>query len=332
MNITVLSDGGWGTALALLLCNNGHQVKLWGAFEDYIEEMQAKRENIRFLPGIPLAPQLRLCGNMAEAVDGSELIILASPAQYMRSTLKKFKNCFERDKHLLVNVAKGIETGTLKRMSEVCEEILGPCNYVALSGPSHAEEVARKCPTAVVAASSNLKFAEIAQEAFMNKFFRVYTTDDVVSVELGGSLKNVMAIAAGVIDGMNIGDNAKAALITRGIAEMARLGEALGGNVKTFSGLSGTGDLIVTCMSGHSRNRHVGEELGRGKTLEDIMGAMGMSVAEGVKTAKSAHELALKQKIETPITSQVYSVLYESKSPEEAVHDLMTRKARTEFD
>jgi glycerol-3-phosphate dehydrogenase (NAD(P)+) len=330
MNITVLSDGGWGTALALLLCENNHNVRLWGPFEDYVSEMREKKENVRFLPGISLPDDLTLCSDMREAVDDAEIVVLASPSQYMRSTLEKFKPFYKGQ--ILVNVAKGIEVGTLKRMSQLCEEILDDCKYIVLSGPSHAEEVALKRPTAVVAASNNIETAEIAQEAFMNKYFRVYTTNDVVSVELGGALKNVMAIAAGIIDGMGIGDNPKAALITRGIAEMSRLGLNLGGNAKTFSGLSGTGDLIVTCMSGHSRNRHVGEELGREKKLDEILSEMGLSVAEGVKTAESAHELASRNNVETPIINEIYSILYEDKSPKEAVHDLMTRKARSEFD
>jgi glycerol-3-phosphate dehydrogenase (NAD(P)+) len=330
MNITVLSDGGWGTALALLLCENNHRVKLWGPFEDYIAQMREKKENFRFLPGITLSDKLELCGDIEKAVENAEMVVLASPSQYMRSTLEKFKPCFKDQ--TLVNVAKGIEVGSLKRMSQLCEDILGKCKYIALSGPSHAEEVALKRPTAVVAASENIETAEIAQKAFMNKYFRVYTTNDVVSVELGGALKNVMAIAAGVIDGMGIGDNPKAALITRGIAEMSRLGSSLGGNAETFSGLSGTGDLIVTCMSGHSRNRHVGEELGRGKKLDEILSEMGLSVAEGVKTTQSAHELALRNNVETPIINEIYSTLYQDKPPAKAVHDLMTRKARSEFD
>ncbi len=332
MKITVLSDGGWGTAIAQHLCRNNHDVTLWGPFADYIEEMKQSRENTRFLKGYRLHDALKLESDMATAIDNSELLVLASPSQFMRSTLELLKPVFKLDQHKLVNVAKGIETGTLKRMSELCRDILGECSYAVLSGPSHAEEVVHQAPTAVVVASKDIELAEMIQNAFMSKSFRVYTTDDVVSVELGGALKNVMAIAAGVIDGMKLGDNSKAAMMTRGIAEMGRLGTALGGNPVTFSGLSGIGDLIVTCASGHSRNRHVGEELGRGKAIKDILEEMGMVVAEGVKTSESAHELALREHVETPIITQIYEVLYHDKNPKLAVSELMNRKARSEFD
>jgi len=332
MKTAVLSDGGWGTALAQHLCGLGHDVTLWGPFPDYIETMRNAGENLRFLPGNKLNPALKLEADMANAVRNAELLVLASPSQYMRSTLERLRPLLCAERQTLVNVAKGIEVGTLKRMSELCTEVLGPCRYAALSGPSHAEEVVRQVPTAVVAAATDRALAELVQSVFMGDRFRVYTTEDVVSVELGGALKNVMAIAAGVIDGMKLGDNTKAALMTRGIAEMGRLGQALGGNALTFSGLSGIGDLIVTCTSGHSRNRHVGEELGRGKPIDVILKEMGMVVAEGVKTAESAHELAVRQGVETPIINQIYTVLYQGKDPRQAVAELMNRKARTEFD
>ena len=331
MNITVLSDGGWGTALALLLIRNGHNVRQWGPFPDYIQEIRKSRENSRFLPGARLPDELLLCEEMKDAVDDSEIIVLASPSQYLRGTLAKFAEYHEQDKHILVNVAKGIEIGSLKRMSELCEEILGKNRYCVLSGPSHAEEVALKSPTAIVAASTDAKTAEIVQKAFMNEFFRVYTSTDVVGVELGGSLKNVFAIASGILDGMGLGDNSKAALMTRGIAEMARLGVALGGRNETFSGLSGIGDLIVTCISRHSRNRHVGEELGKGRKIEDVLKEMGLVVAEGVKTAESAYNLALKYNVETPIINEIYAGLYLGKDPRKGARDLMTRKAKKEF-
>jgi glycerol-3-phosphate dehydrogenase (NAD(P)+) len=268
---------------------------------------------------------------MKDALNASEIIVLASPSQYMRGTLAKFAGYHDPKKHILVNVAKGIEIGSLKRMSELCDEILGKNRYCVLSGPSHAEEVALKCPTAIVAASSDVKAAETVQTVFMNEFFRVYTATDVVGVELGGSLKNVFAIASGILDGMGLGDNSKAALITRGIAEMARLGVALGGSSETFSGLSGIGDLIVTCISRHSRNRHVGEELGKGCKIEDVLKKMGLVVAEGVKTAESAYNLALKHNVDAPVINEVYAGLYLGKDPREGVKDLMTRKARREF-
>ena len=331
MNITVLSDGGWGTALALLLVRNGHNVRQWGPFSEYICEFRKSRENSRFLPGARLPDELVLCEEMKDALGDSEIIVLASPSQYLRGTLAKFAEYHDPDKHVLVNVAKGIEVGSLKRMSELCEEVLGKNRYCVLSGPSHAEEVALKCPTAIVAASTDVKTAEIVQQAFMNEVFRVYTAPDVVGVELGGSLKNVFAIASGILDGMGFGDNAKAALMTRGIAEMARLGVALGGRNETFSGLSGIGDLIVTCISRHSRNRHVGEELGRGRKIGDVLKEMGLVVAEGVKTAESAYSLALKYNVETPIINEVYADLYLGKDPRRGVRDLMTRKAKKEF-
>jgi glycerol-3-phosphate dehydrogenase (NAD(P)+) len=230
-----------------------------------------------------------------------------------------------------VNVAKGIETESCKRMSELVSEILGDVRYAILSGPSHAEEVARRVPTAVMTASRDGEAAKLVQEAFMNQYFRVYTSDDVVGAELGGALKNVLALAAGVLDGMGMGDNTKAALMTRGIAEMARLGEALGGRHETFSGLSGIGDLIVTCSSRHSRNRHVGEELGKGRKLDDIQREMGMVIAEGVKTADSAYQLARRAGVSTPIIDEVYTSLYAGKDPRQAVRDLMQRDPKSEL-
>jgi glycerol-3-phosphate dehydrogenase (NAD(P)+) len=231
----------------------------------------------------------------------------------------------------VVNVAKGIEVGSLLRMSELVRELLAPRRYAALSGPSHAEEVARRIPTAVVVAATDAAVAQAAQMAFMNAVFRVYTSDDVVGVELGGALKNVLALAAGVCDGMGFGDNTKAALMTRGIVEMARLGAALGGRPETFNGLSGIGDLIVTCTSRHSRNRHVGEELGRGRRLDDIVRAMGGQVAEGVTTAESAYRLARRVGAETPIIDQVHAALYEGRDPRQAVRELMSREAKPEM-
>lgn len=328
--ITILSDGGWGTALALLLCGNQHEVVQWGPFPDYIEEMKRSRTNPRFLKGVSLPDSLCLESNMAKAVQGSEMILLATPSQYLRDVLKQFKAVFQPKNHLIVNVAKGIEVETLLRMSEVTESILGSCRYAVLSGPSHAEEVSRAVPTAVVIASRNPSDAEQAQKLFMNNNFRVYTSDDLIGVELGGALKNIYAIAAGMIDGMALGDNPKAALMTRAVAEMARLGVALGGKPETFSGLSGIGDMIVTCCSGHSRNRHVGEELGRGKLMTDIQKEMGLSVAEGVPTAQSAWALADKHGIETPIIHEVYRILYDGEDPYRAVGELMGRKPKAE--
>ena len=331
MNVTVLSDGSWGTALSMLLCRNGHNVTMWGPFPEYLDEMAVNRENTRFLPGIKLHENLHIEKDMRTAVADSELILLASPTQYTRSVLEKFKPFHNEDRHFLVNVAKGIENKTLLRISEICAEVLAKCSYVVLSGPSHAEEVVRGVPTTVTAASDDEALAVKVQDIFTSDTFRVYTSNDVLGLELGGALKNVMAIAAGIIDGMKLGDNPKAALITRGIAEMSRLGEALGGNPLTFSGLSGIGDLIVTCCSGHSRNRHVGEELGRGKKLDEILDEMGMVVAEGVKTTLSARELAQKAGIECPIINEIYAVLYENQTPQQAIKNLMSRPLKAEL-
>lgn len=330
MKITVLSDGAWGTALALVLIDNNHDVTMWGPFSDYLEQMAKTRTNFKFLPGIKLDERLKIESDISKAVADSEAILLASPAQYLRSVLLKLKPFFDPEKHLLINVAKGIEVDSWLRMSEVTCEILGDCRYVAVSGPSHAEEVSRKVPTLVVSASKNMADAEKVRDFFMNDYFRVYTSSDITGVELGGALKNVMAIAAGIIDGMKLGDNPKAALVTRGIAEMSRLGVALGGDAQTFAGLSGVGDLIVTCCSGHSRNRHVGEALGEGRKLNDIIVSMGMMVAEGVTTAKGAKHYAECTGIETPIINEIFDILYNDKSPEDAIHELMTRSPKQE--
>lgn len=331
MKISVLSDGGWGTALAMLLCHNGHQVTLWGPFPDYLAEMARTRRNDKFLKGVDLPAELEFEGDLGRACAGASILVLAAPSQYMRSLLEHLKP-LERPADLIyLNVAKGIEMGTCNRMSQLVEEILGQVRYVILSGPSHAEEVGRRVPTVVMTASKDAAAARFIQQACMNEFFRVYTSDDVIGAELGGSLKNVLALAAGVLDGMGMGDNTKAALMTRGMAEIARLGQALGGRAETFSGLSGIGDLIVTCMSRHSRNRHVGEEMGKGRKLEDIQREMGLVVAEGVKTASSAYELARRAKVQTPIIDEVHASLYENKDPRRAVRDLMLRDAKPEL-
>jgi glycerol-3-phosphate dehydrogenase (NAD(P)+) len=327
----VLSDGGWGTALALVLHSNGHDVHLWGPFPDYVQEMRERRENVRFLPGLPLPDGLTLEDDLAAAVAGADLVLLAAPSQYLRGLLDKLAPIGLADQAIVVNVAKGIEVGTLLRMSEVVEEKLGRVRYAALSGPSHAEEVARGIPTAVVAASRDASIYEAVQEIFINDFMRVYSSYDVTGVELGGALKNVLALAAGVCDGMGFGDNTKAAMMTRGIREMARLGVALGGRAETFSGLSGVGDLIVTCMSQHSRNRHVGEQLGRGRSLPEIIEEMGGKVAEGVPTAQSAYQLAQRHHVEAPIIEQIHAALYEGRDPREAVRELMSRSGKPEI-
>lgn len=329
MKISVIGDGAWGTALAINAAANNHEVVQWGAFPDYLQELRRTRENPRFLPGIPLPEKLVFEEDIAKAVKDSSIIICATPTQFLRSVLKKMAPHMPEDA-ILVNVAKGIELNSWLRISQIIEEELGKVNYVDLSGPSHAEEVARSVPTAVTAAGENIEHAKFVQQALMNENFRIYTSDDVTGLELGGAIKNVFAIAAGIIDGMKLGDNPKAALMARGIAEMARLGEALGGKRSTFSGLSGIGDLIVTCCSGHSRNRHVGEALGQGKKLSDILKEMGMVVAEGVPTAKGIRTLAQKANVDIPIIDEVYSVLYEDRPASAAIRSLMTRSAKAE--
>ena len=332
MKTAILSDGGWGSALSRVLADNGHQVVMWGPFPEYLQEMAATGENRKFLKGIKFHSNVKFEPNMAQAVNGAEIIVLATPTQYLRGVLEQLQRVYPAaSAPLLVNVAKGIEENSWLRISQMVREFLPAAPYAVLSGPSHAEEVARMVPTAVVAASEKSEYAKLVQKAFMNKYFRVYTSNDVVSVELGGALKNVIAIAAGIIDGMKLGDNPKAALITRGIAEVSRLGEALGGDPQTFSGLSGIGDLIVTCCSGHSRNRHVGEELGRGKTLPTILEEMDMVVAEGVRTSIGAYTLARRSNVETPIIDEIYNIVHNNASAADALERLMSRSGKMEF-
>ena len=329
MKICVAGDGAWGTALAVNAIENNHKVVLWGAFPEYQEQMKTSGENTKFLPGVKLPDALEFEADISLALADCSIIICATPTQYLRGVLKKMAGHVPADA-VIVNVAKGIELDSWLRISEIIGQELGKVNYVDLSGPSHAEEVARKVPTAVTAAGENIEHAKFVQQALMNSKFRVYTSTDVIGLELSGAIKNVFAIAAGIIDGMKLGDNPKAALMARGIAEMSRLGEALGGKRATFSGLSGIGDLIVTCCSGHSRNRHVGEELGKGKTLDIILKEMGMVVAEGVPTAKGIRTLAKAAGVEIPIIEEIYAVLYENRPAKEAIISLMTRSAKSE--
>ena len=331
MKISVFGDGAWGSALAMNLVDNGHEVTLWGAFPDYLAEMEKTRRNTKFLPGAELPPALRFQPDAGAAWSECDMALFATPTQFLRGVLRRISGLSFPRSRIIVNVAKGIELDSWLRISEIFAQEMGALRYVALSGPSHAEEVARRVPTLVTAAGDDLEAAETVQRAFMNGCFRVYTCGDVVGVELGGALKNVMAIAGGIIDGMGLGDNPKAALMTRGVSELGRLGEALGGRRETFSGLAGIGDLIVTCTSGHSRNRHVGEELGRGRRLEDILHDMGMVVAEGVPTARGAYVLARRAGVETPIIDEIYAVLYENRNVNEAVRSLMTRSPKREW-
>jgi len=331
MNIAVLGDGAWGSAIAHLLSSNKHNVTLWGPFPDYISEMKKTRSNPRFLPKIKFSDNMSFSADLKETLTKSEILVLALPSQYIRKLLENIHPFFDNKKHILVDLAKGIEIDSLKRISEIVSEILGESNYTVLSGPSHAEEVIMNVPTAVVVASKKPNIGKIVQNAFINPTFRVYYSNDPTGVELGGALKNVFAVAAGVVDGMKLGDNSKAALLTRSIAEMSRLGKALGGGIETFSGLSGIGDLIVTCYSKHSRNRFVGEKLGSGYKLNEILKELNMAVAEGVTTTKSAYQLAKRIKIETPIIDELYDALYKDKNPKKCINDLMNRTAAAEI-
>ena len=327
--VTVIGDGGWGTALARLLATNGHAVCLWGAFPDYVDEMRRRRENVKFLPGIALPESLDLSGDLAEAVADADLLVSAVPTQFARRVLRKLARCYRRGVPV-VSVTKGIENRTLLRPTQIVADVLGRrVPLAALSGPSHAEEVARGLPTTVAVASRRADLACRVQRVFMAGRFRVYTNTDIVGVELGGAVKNVIAIAAGICDGIGLGDNAKAALLTRGQAEMTRLVVALGARRDTFAGLAGMGDLITTCMSPYGRNRSVGVQIGQGKTRREILDGM-EQVAEGVRTTQSVRALARRHGVETPITEQCYRVLFRGKTPLRAVEDLMQRGPKGE--
>ena len=332
MRVSVLGAGGWGTTLAILLTEHHHDVFLWSYSASQAEQMRSTHTNPDFLPGITIPEAVRISENLHESVIGSDLIVAAVPSQYLRSVVAQLCD-HDFSRALFVNVAKGIENGTLKTMSEVLAEVVPnlPLDHiVTLSGPSHAEEVSKRIPTTVVAASMSLPTARQVQAAFMLPYFRVYVSNDIRGVELGGSLKNVIAIAAGIIDGAQLGDNTKAAVMTRGIAEIARLGVALGAHVRTFSGLSGIGDLMVTCMSRHSRNRYVGVEIGKGRKLPDILSEMIM-VAEGIATTQSAYDLARQTGVEVPIVAEVHNILFKQKDPLKACYDLMTRDPKGEM-
>ena len=314
--------------MALLLYGYGHDVRLWSAFPGYAEELCRRRENVKFLPGIRLPAGLRVTASGREALTGVDLAVVAVPTRYLRRTLRRLRSAVPRDLPV-VSGTKGLEGRTLKRPSEVVVEVLGVKRVAVLSGPSHAEEVARGLPASVVAASRWRRLAQRVQGLLSGPTFRVYTGRDVVGVELGAAVKQIIAVAAGICDGLGLGDNAKAALMTRGMVEIARLGVALGAQRKTFAGLSGIGDLITTCISRHSRNRAVGEAVGRGRSLNDVLGEMEM-VAEGVDATRAVRGLARKLGVEMPITEQVYQVLFRGKEPLRAVTDLMLRQAKPE--
>jgi glycerol-3-phosphate dehydrogenase (NAD(P)+) len=326
--ISVIGDGGWGTALALVLHNNGHDVTIWGPFEENISKARQTGKNETFLPGIDIPADIKWTTSEADAANGAEAIVAAIPTKFYADVLLRFNGLIKQGTPV-VSVTKGLDRESHAVMTEIARKTLNIDSVCALSGPSHAEEVARGIPTAVVIASHTPKQAADLQQIFSNRLFRVYTSEDVKGVQLGGALKNVIAIAVGISDGLGFGDNTRAALITRGLAEMTRLGTALGCRPQTFAGLSGMGDLIVTCTSQHSRNRGVGERLGKGETLEQIMNSM-QQVAEGVWNCGNAYALGQKLGIELPITETVYNILHNGLEPIKAVNGLMNRDVKPE--
>ena len=325
--VGVIGAGSWGIALSFLLHNNGHQVTVWSALPEEIRELREKREH-HTLPGLVLPEDMVFTEDLETAMRDQDLLVTAVPSVYVRSTAVKMRP-FLREGQIVVNVAKGIEEKTLSTLSQILEEELPGADVAVLSGPRHAEEVSRGLPTTCVAGARTKKTAEYIQSLFMSEYFRVYTSPDVLGIELGGALKNVIALAAGIADGLGCGDNTKAALITRGIAEIARLGTAMGGKFETFCGLSGIGDLIVTCASMHSRNRRAGILIGKGYSMEEAMKEVQM-VVEGVYSAKAALALAKKYYMSMPIIEQVNQVLFEGKPASQAVKELMLRDPREE--
>jgi len=328
--VLIVGGGGWGTALALVLNERGIHVSLHVHDAAYGADMARTRRNPRYLPGVEIPDRIEVT-TAANAFDWAHVVVLAVPSQFLRATLEKWKKPLLDSHPIFVTASKGIEQTTLKRPSEILHEVLGAVPSVVVSGPSHAEEVARRMPTTVVAASTDKGLALRVQDLLTAERFRVYTNVDPLGVELAGALKNVISIAGGIVDGLGFGDNTKAALLTRGVVEMARLGVALGANRETFFGLAGIGDLVTSCVSRHGRNRLVGERIGRGEKVQDIVASM-RQIAEGVKTAAAVEKLAGAQKVEMPICEQVYKVLYEDKDPSRAVRDLMGRQLKDEQD
>jgi len=329
MKISILGAGTWGTALAILLTENKHEVTVWSALKREVDELNANRSVIKNLPGAVLQESVCVTEDLNIALESPELIVFAVASIYVRETAKKVAAKVP-DGTIIVNVAKGIEEATLMTLTDVLEEEIPQANVAVLSGPSHAEEVSRKIPTTIVAGAKKKTVAKVIQDTFMTEFFRVYTSSDVIGIELGGSLKNVIALAAGIVDGLGYGDNTKAALMTRGIAEISRLGIKMGGKYETFAGLSGMGDLLVTCTSKHSRNRNAGFLIGQGKTSEEAMKEVNQ-VVEGVLSARAALLLGKKYQVELPIVEQINEVLFYGKSAREAVYDLLIREKTEEY-
>lgn len=328
--IGVIGGGSWGTSLAILLANKGYNVEMWLRDEKQFKEMEDTRVNQKYLPNVELPKNLKLTTDLEKASFRKDMLLLSIPTHGVREILNNSK-LFINPEQIIVNVAKGIENESLLRISQIVEEILPNNKYAVLSGPSHAEEVAKNKPTTVVSASRSKAVAEYVQDLFMTPNFRVYTNPDVIGVELGGSLKNVIALGAGISDGLEYGDNGKAALMTRGIFEMARLGEEMGANINTFSGLSGIGDLIVTCTSMHSRNRRAGILIGQGMKTDEVIRKIGM-VVEGIKTSKSVFQLAKEYNVIMPIATEIYGVLYKGNNVKDSVNSLMVRDKKHEME
>ncbi len=329
MNISIIGAGSWGTALAVVALNNGHKVKIYGRNSELISNINENHKNEKYLSGTVLPSNLLATDDIKYALKDADIVLFAVASQALRKVLESCLNEIP-NKAIVINVAKGIENSTLLRLSQLISSFVHN-EVVVLSGPSHAEEVANKLPTTLVSASKNIEAARIVQDVFSNDYLRVYTNDDVIGVEIGGALKNIIALAAGIIDGLGFGDNAKAALMTRGIKEIARLGRKLGAKDETFAGLSGIGDLIVTCTSMHSRNRRCGILLGKGVNVEEAKKQIGM-VVEGIYATKAAYDISKKYDIEMPIVNELYKVLYEDANRLDAVNNLMARKKKHEME
>lgn len=327
--IGILGAGTWGTALGILLADNGHDVTLWTKIENEAKALEQSRDNLKNLPGATLSEQIKITLNLKEACIDKDIIVMAVASPYVR-TISKEAAPYIKEGQIIVNVSKGIEDGTLLTLADVIKEEIPQADIAVMSGPSHAEEVSRRIPTTIVVGSSSKETAHFIQDIFMNEVFRVYTSPDMIGIELGAALKNVIALAAGIIDGLGMGDNTKAALMTRGIAEISRLGIKMGGCMETFSGLSGIGDLFVTCTSRHSRNRQAGYLIGKGLTLDAVTKEV-KQVVEGVNTARAALTLAKKYDVEMPIVEQINLVLFEGKPAKDAASDLLVRDKRTEY-
>lgn len=329
--IAVIGAGSWGTALAIVLADNGYRVRLWARREEQVKEINEHRTNEHYLPKTTIPDSITAYSNLSEAIQGISTILLVVPTKAIREVVREINQSLTK-KTLFIHASKGIELETYKRISEMIEEEVDPDKkeaVVVLSGPSHAEEVVKRQPTSVAVSSLDSQAAEFVQDLFINQYFRVYTNSDLIGVEMGGALKNIIALGAGLTNGLGYGDNAKAALMTRGLAEMTRLGTKLGADPLTFAGLSGLGDLIVTCTSIHSRNYRAGNMIGQGHSVDEVLTNMGM-VVEGIRTTEAVYNLAKKVNVEMPITNQLYAVLFENKDPKQAVHELMGREGKQE--